>query len=108
MPKVKLSHTTISNILTRSSGFLATVCSHSLQPYCGCALGNSLCGVGCYVRHNAYLTRGREWGDFLEVRRNSAEVYNQQFEREAKWARKSRGRFGIFLSSSTEPFQPIE
>src|SRR5450432_368249 len=108
MPKVKLSHTTISNILTRSSGFLETVSSHSLQPYCGCALGNSLCGVGCYVRHNGHLTRGRTWGSFVEVRTNAAESYRNQFERERNWARTARGRFGIFLSSSTEPFQPIE
>jgi DNA repair photolyase len=64
--------------------------------------------VGCYVRHNAYLTKGRTWGEFVEVRANAALAYVGQFERERAWARKSRGQFGIFLSSSTEPFQPVE
>ena len=101
-------HTEIKNILTRTSGFLKTVTSHSLQPFAGCALGSSLCGVGCYVRHNRWLLRGRSWGGFVEVRTNAAESYRAGYERERRWARRSRGAFSIFLSSSTEPFQPLE
>jgi DNA repair photolyase len=98
----------ISQILTRTSGFLKTVSSHSLQPYRGCALGNSLCGVGCYVQHNYYVTHGEKWGSFVEVRTNAAEAYRARYDSERTWARRSRGRFNIFLSSSTEPFQPAE
>ena len=105
---MQLTVTSVSQILTRTSGFLHDVCSHSLQPYRGCALGNSLCGVGCYVRHNFYVTKGEPWGSFVEARTNAAAAYREQYEREKNWARKSRGQFGIFLSSSTEPFQPME
>ncbi len=98
----------IGNILTRAGGFLKTVSSHSAQPYRGCSFGNSLCGVGCYVQHYAHLTRGRRWGGFLEVRRNAADSYRRNYPRERAWARRSRGRFTIFLSSSTEPFLPQE
>jgi DNA repair photolyase len=105
---VEVTVGTVGRILTRSSGFLTTVTSHSLQPYRGCALGNSLCGVGCYVRHSWYTTRGREWGSFVEVRTNAAEAYRAEYESERAWARANRGRFGVFLSSSTEPFQPAE
>ncbi len=98
----------IRQILTRTGGYLATVSSHSLQPYRGCALGNSLCGAGCYVRHNVYVTRGAAWGSFVEARRNAAEAYVAQYERERRWARGRVGRFAIFMSSSTEPFQPLE
>jgi DNA repair photolyase len=107
--------TTIENILTRTTGFLRTVTSHSLQPYCGCAFGNSLCGVGCYVRHNGRLLRGRTWGSFLEVRTNAAESYLANYNQESRWARSSRagarggdGLFSIFCSSSTDPFVPQE
>src|SRR4051812_40158035 len=106
--RLTLTQTTIRQILTRTSGFLQTVSSHSLQPYCGCALGNSLCGVGCYVRHNTYLTQGRPWGSFVEARTNAAAAYREQYAREQAWAHRARGQFGIFLSSSTEPFQPAE
>lgn len=98
----------MKSILTRTSGYLEAVCSHSLQPYRGCPLGSSLCGVGCYVRHSGHITKGREWGRFLEVRRNAAEAYIDGYERERTWARSRRGKFVIFLSSATEPFPAQE
>ena len=100
--------TAVKSILTRTSGYLATVCSHSLQPYRGCPFGSALCGVGCYVRENIYVTKGRPWGSFLEVRSNAAESYLEMVDRERSWARRARGAFSIFLSSSTEPFPPQE
>ena len=100
--------THIKNILTRTSGFLKSVTSHSIQPYRGCTFGNALCGVGCYVRHNGHITQGRPWGGFLEVRENAAASYLENVERERRWALASRGRFSIFLSSSTDPFLPQE
>ncbi len=105
---METTRTTIGRILTRTSGFLTTVSSHSLQPYRGCALGNSLCGVGCYVRHNGLITRGKVWGSFVEARTNAAEAYVAEYDTERAFARRTSGRFGIFLSSSTEPFQPLE
>ena len=105
---MQVTVTEIGNILTRTSGFLRTVSSHSAQPYRGCAFGNALCGVGCYVRHNGHVTRGRQWGSFLEVRANAAASYRAGVTRERRWARRARGAFSIFLSSSTEPFLPQE
>jgi DNA repair photolyase len=99
---------TIQSVLTRASGFLETVCSHSLQPYRGCPFGASLCGVGCYVQHSPHVTRGRPWGSFLEVRTNAAESYLAGYDRERDWARRRRAGFVIFLSSATEPFPPQE
>ncbi len=114
-------HTTlveIRSILTRASGYLETIASHSLQPYRGCPFGKSLCGVGCYVRHNGRLLKGRGWGSFLEVRTNAAQSYLDNYDAEAAWARRrsdspaspadSGGLFSIFCSSSTDPFVPQE
>jgi len=98
----------VGNVLTRASGYLRDVCSHSLQPYRGCSFGRSLCGVGCYVRHSPWVTAGREWGAFLEVRRNAAEAYRAHVGRERAWARRARGRFSTFMSSATDPFLPHE
>src|SRR5687767_587522 len=95
---IQITHAMIGRILTRSSGFLTTVASHSLQPYRGCALGNSLCGVGCYVRHSWYVTRGAPWGSFVEARTNAADAYRAEYDAERAWARRARGgRFGVFL-----------
>jgi DNA repair photolyase len=99
---------TIGSILTRTSGYLDGIASHSLQPYRGCSLGRSLCGVGCYVQHARHLTGGRAWGSFLDARTNAADAYLAQADRERRWARRARGRFGVFFSSATEPFPPQE
>ena len=105
---IRIQEVRVKSILTRTSGYLADVTSHSLQPYRGCSYGRSLCGVGCYVQHNTLLTRGRAWGSFLDVRVDAAEVYIAQVVRERRWARRSRGGFRIFFSSSTDPFVPQE
>lgn len=105
---IDVTPTTVANILTRTGGYLRGVASHSLQPYRGCTFGNSLCGVGCYVQHNAWVTQGRKWGSFLEVRTNAADVYRTSYDREAAWARRAQGEFSIFCSSATDPFVPQE
>ena len=107
--KLAITETTINNILSRTEdGFLKEVSSHSLQPYRGCTFGNALCGAGCYVQWLPYVTRGRAWGSFLEVRTNAAESYRQHYEAEKRWTRRHNKRFTLFRSSSTDPFLPQE
>lgn len=98
----------VKQILTRSSGYLLAVSSHSLQPYRGCTFGGSLCGVGCYVQHNPFVTQGRKWGTFLEVRSNAADSYERHYEKEKRWTERQGIPFVIFCSSSTDPFLPQE
>lgn len=123
---IAFSETTIQNVLTRTTGYLRTVTSHSLQPYRGCTYGSSLCGVACYVQHNRHLLQGRRWGEFLEARTNAAESYLANYDAERRWARKHGCAFGprysnnaghshtpapkfsIFCSSATDPFVPQE
>ena len=97
-----------ASILTRVGGYLKPVCSHSLNPYIGCGFGRSACGVGCYVRHNAWLTKGRDWGTFVEVKMNAPEVYVNTRDAEQRWAHRREQPFAVFFSSATEPWQPIE
>lgn len=106
--KVEVVETEVQSILTRTGGFLDGVASHSLQPYRGCAYGRSLCGVGCYVRHNFHVTRGRPWGSFLEARTNAAQVYRAEHAAERRWSERRGIPFGVFMSSSTDPFVPQE
>jgi len=100
--------TEVRRILTRAQGYLRTVSSHSLQPYRGCSFGRSLCGAGCYVQHNPWVTAGAPWGTFLQARLNAAEAYAAEYERERSWGRRTRGGFSIFMSSATDPFVPQE
>ncbi|MEX2286108.1 MAG: radical SAM protein [Planctomycetaceae bacterium] len=103
-----VTETTVANVLTRTTGYLQTVTSHSLQPYRGCTFGHALCGVGCYVQHSRHILKNRPWGSFLEVRTNAADSYRENFDREARWAARRGKSFSIFLSSATDPFVPQE
>jgi DNA repair photolyase len=94
------------SILTRTTGYLKSVCSHSLNPYSGCGFGNSSCGQGCYVRFNNWVNRGREWGSFVDVKTN--DLYSRTVEKEKSWAHRQSMLFSIFMSSSTDPWQPAE
>jgi DNA repair photolyase len=39
---------------------------------------------------------------------NASTAYLKQYDSEKRWAQKSQGRFGIFMSSTTDPFPPQE
>ena len=106
--RLTVHNTTVEKILTRTSGYLRTVASHSLQPYRGCSFGQTLCGAFCYVQHSRHLLSGRPWGTFLDVRTNAAASYLRSARAEAEWARRTGMPFGIFLSSVTDPFPPQE
>lgn len=105
---MEITEVQCQSILTRVGGYLKPVCSHSLNPYVGCGFGRSACGVGCYVRHNAWLTKGRDWGSFVEVKTNAPEIYLKTCKTEQRWVRRRNQPFAIFFSSSTEPWQPAE
>ena len=51
---------------------------------------------------------GTGLGGFVDIKINAAQVYFQTVEKERKWARKNRGCFSVFFSSSTDPWQPVE
>lgn len=98
----------VKNVLTPATGYLDGIATHSLNPYVGCAFGRSLCGMACYVQHNRWITKGRAWGSFLEARENTYESYLANVDLARKSAKLGGKPFGIFLSSSTDPFPPQE
>ena len=106
--RVRVSTIEARSILTQTSGYLKTVSSHSLQPYVGCSFGQSLCGVGCYVQHNVFVTKGKPWGGFLVAKTNAGELYSAHADRERRWAHRRGGDFCVFMSSATDPFVPHE
>ncbi|MED1205526.1 SPL family radical SAM protein [Heyndrickxia acidicola] len=87
------------SILTKGTGVLS-VFTHSLNPYSGCAFGCSY----CYVRQLPVgVFRDEEWGTWIDIKENAKEL----LEKELAKARK-KGEVRIFMSSSTDPYQPIE
>jgi len=74
--------------------------SHTLNPYTGCAFGCSY----CYVRQMPVsLFRDGEWGSWVDVKTEAAGLLRKELRKA-----KTKGPVTIFMSSSTDPYQPIE
>lgn len=87
------------SILNKGTGYLSGY-SHTLNPYTGCSFGCSY----CYVRQMPVsLFHEGEWGEWVDIKNGAATLLKKELKRA-----KSKGRVTIFMSSSTDPYQPIE
>ena len=100
------------SILTpQRNGFLAASpypFTHSLSGYVGCGFGQTTCGLYCYAQFlpNWYF-RGfaAEWGHAVQVKTNAPQLLAQTLRAMKPQARQ---KLRIFMSSTTDPYQPIE
>ncbi|WP_035179151.1 SPL family radical SAM protein [Alkalihalobacterium bogoriense] len=98
--ELEVNYTTPSRILTATGGFLSGY-SHSLNPYTGCSFACSY----CYVRKSPVgLFRRQEWGTWVDIKQSSQE----KLKREIANVKKKGKEVTIFMSSSTDPYQPID
>lgn len=84
-------------ILTRATGFIGDY-DFTLNPYSGCSFGCTYC-------YAAFFSRSKEnrdgWGHWVTVKENAVEVM----------ARRKPGSLdgkSIYMSSVTDPYQPVE
>jgi len=71
---------------------------YTLNPYVGCTVGCSY----CYVPHMAHKQlEARKWGTYVDIKEGAAELLDRQLARLRKPAR-------IFMSTATDPYQPVE
>ncbi|KIL38158.1 DNA photolyase [Gordoniibacillus kamchatkensis] len=97
--KTKIRTKQPKQLLNRATGFLEGY-THTLNPYAGCTFGCSY----CYVRQMPVgLFRGEAWGTWVDVKAEAAEVLRKELHKA-----KAKGPVTIFMSSSTDPYQPEE
>lgn len=98
----KLGHAEVvyksaSGILTKPTGFMNTY-DFSLNPYSGCSFGCTYCYAAFFSRNKEKMDN---WGYWLEVKENALALL-----------RKKRKRpiidKVVYMSSVTDPYQPIE
>lgn len=88
-----------SRLLNPAGGYL-TGYTHTLNPYAGCAFACSY----CYVREMPVARfRGAPWGAWVDIKQNAAELLAGELKRA-----KRKGPVTLFMSSSTDPYQPVE
>ncbi|HEY7768119.1 SPL family radical SAM protein [Longimicrobium sp.] len=82
-------------LLTRATGFMSAF-DYTLNPYVGCSFGCSY----CYAAFFAGTTERREnWGAWVEVKQNAVDQLRR--------TRSLQGK-RIYMSSVTDPYQPVE
>ncbi|TYR74541.1 radical SAM protein [Rossellomorea vietnamensis] len=97
--KPELKDIVSKSILTPGKGAIDNF-THSLNPYAGCVFGCKY----CYVRQMPIsLFREQEWGTWVDIKTNAAEILRKDLAKAKK-----KGPVTLFMSSSTDPYQPIE
>ena len=89
-------------ILTRATGFMDAY-DFTLNPYSGCAFGCTYCYAAFFSRASDSMTgaeRRDSWGRWVEVKENAVGLLERR--------RKRLDGTLIYMSSVTDPYQPIE
>lgn len=94
---VKIQNRQAKSILSKASGFIDSF-DYTLNPYAGCAFGCTYCYAAFFAPTEAQQS---EWGQWVDVKENALELL-----------RKKRKRplidQSIYMSSVTDPYQPVE
>jgi DNA repair photolyase len=101
-----------TSILTpQQSGFLASPShpfTHALSGYLGCAYGQTTCGLYCYAQYLPnWQFRGFSagWGEAVQVKTNAPALLDKALRTMKPAVRRG---LRIFMSSTTDPYQPLE
>jgi DNA repair photolyase len=88
---------TASSILTEAKGFMGGY-DYTLNPYSGCSFGCTYCYAAFFSRTEE---QRENWGYWVQVKENALQLL-------IKFRKKSLKGKTIYMSSVTDPYQPIE
>ena len=82
--------------------------THTLSGYVGCGFGQTTCGLYCYAQflpNWSFSGLTAPWGQAVQVKANAAELLDKAL---STMKPTTRQKLRIFMSSTTDPYQPIE
>lgn len=98
-PERKPEHAVKLNVIQPQSALNRSgMGGFTLNPYKGCPVGCSYCYVP-YMQH--MQLEERTWGTYVDVKEGVPELLDKQLRRMRKPVR-------VFMSSATDPYQPVE
>lgn len=95
--KTGITYTQASSILTEAKGFMSFY-DYTLNPYSGCAFGCTYCYAAFFSRS---MELRQNWGYWLHIKQNAIQLLE-------RFRKKSLQDKFIYMSSVTDPYQPIE
>lgn len=84
-------------VLTRATGFMDEY-DYTLNPYSGCSFGCTYCYAAFFSRNKEQVDN---WGNWVTVKQNAVELLKKRKPGSLNGKR-------IYMSSVTDPYQPIE
>ena len=93
----EVSYKNAASILTEAKGFMDAY-DYTLNPYSGCSFGCTYCYAAFFSRSEE---QRKNWGYWLTVKQNALQLL-------AKFRKKPLHDKTIYMSSVTDPYQPIE
>ena len=92
---------TAKSILNKGTGFIKNY-DFTLNPYRGCQYGCSYCYASAFSPNQQMR---QDWGKWVIIKENAAELLGKELE---KLKKKQLTPPSIYMSSVTDPYQPIE
>lgn len=92
-----VDYITSRQILTKATGFMSSY-DFTLNPYSGCSFGCSYCYAAFF---NYDVSKKQSWGEWVTVKENAVALMQKYREGFLNGKR-------IYMSSVTDPYQPIE
>ena len=89
------------SLLNKATGFMNAY-DFTLNPYRGCQYGCSYCYAAAFSPDSK---RRQNWGNWVVIKTNAVSILQQELGR---WQKKHNVPPRIYMSSVTDPYQPIE
>ncbi len=99
---IKVYTHNVKSLLNKATGFIAAY-DFTLNPYRGCQYGCSYCYAAAF---SPDPNMRQDWGKWVIIKENAAEILEKELD---KWREKNPHQPPtIYMSSVTDPYQPIE
>lgn len=90
------------SVLNKATGFISAY-DFTLNPYRGCQYGCSYCYAAAFSPNSEMR---QDWGNWVIIKENATEILKKELH---SWYKKNPDRPpSIYMSSVTDPYQPIE
>jgi DNA repair photolyase len=94
---ISITPRTARSILTRATGYISAY-DYTLNPYAGCAFACTYCYAAFFAPTR---TQQHTWGRWIEVKENALDLLRKRRKRPLDGQT-------IYMSSVTDPYQPVE
>lgn len=100
--RINIYEQNAQSLLNKATGFIRDY-DFTLNPYRGCQYGCSYCYAAAFSPNSQWR---QDWGNWVIIKQNAVEILEKELK---KWGKRHpENPPSIYMSSVTDPYQPIE